>query len=79
MVNSDQVWRKENYFNLDVGFLKFSHNWNIKKFIYGASLGLEFWPFNKNEDRILKHLFNNFIFGNYKKIRNKYYLTIISS
>ena len=56
MVNSDQVWRKENYFNLDVGFLKFSHNWNIKKFIYGASLGLEFWPFNRNENRILKHL-----------------------
>ena len=60
MVNSDQVWRKDNLHYLDVGFLKFSHNWNIKKFIYGASMGLDFWIFNRNEDRILKHLLKDF-------------------
>jgi len=56
MVNSDQVWRKGNYLYLDIGFLKFSHNWNIQKFIYGASMGLEFWPFEREENRVLKHL-----------------------
>lgn len=60
MVSSDQVWRKGNYFYLDVGFLKFSHNWNIKKFIYGASMGLDFWAFERNEDRVLKHLLKEF-------------------
>ena len=56
MVNSDQVWRGGNIHYLDIGFLKFSHNWNIKKFIYGASMGLEFWRYNRTEDRIIKHL-----------------------
>ena len=56
MVNSDQVWRRENLFYLDIGFLKFSHNWNIKKFIYGASMGLETWRYTRNENRVLKHL-----------------------
>jgi len=60
MVNSDQVWRKGNLFYLDIGFLKFSHNWNIKKFIYGASMGLEFWPFEREENRVLKHLLMEF-------------------
>ena len=60
MVSSDQVWRKGNYFYLDIGFLKFSHNWNIKKFIYGASMGLDFWAFERKEDRILKHLLKEF-------------------
>jgi hypothetical protein len=60
MVNSDQVWRKDNLHYFDVGFLKFSHNWNIRKFIYGASMGLDFWIFNRNEDKILKHLLKDF-------------------
>jgi hypothetical protein len=60
MVSSDQVWRKGNLFYLDIGFLKFSHNWNIKKFIYGASMGLDFWAFERKEDRILKHLLKEF-------------------
>jgi len=60
MVNSDQVWRKGNYLYLDIGFLKFSHNWNIQKFIYGASMGLEFWPFEREENRVLKHLLKEF-------------------
>ena len=60
MVNSDQVWRKGNYFYLDIGFLKFSHNWDIKRFIYGASMGLDFWAFKKRENCIMKHLLTGF-------------------
>ena len=37
MVNSDQTWRKFDKHFLDYGFLKFAKNWNITKFIYGAS------------------------------------------
>jgi len=60
MVNSDQVWRKGNLFTLDIGFLNFSQNWNITKFIYGASLGSEFWNYTRNEDMVLKDLLKEF-------------------
>ena len=60
MVNSDQVWRKGNLFALDIGFLNFSQDWNITKFIYGASLGSEIWKYKRNEDIVLKDLLKNF-------------------
>jgi hypothetical protein len=60
MVNSDQVWRKGNLFALDIGFLNFSQDWNITKFIYGASLGSEIWKYERNEDIVLKDLLKNF-------------------
>ena len=60
MVDSDQVWRHGNLFYFDIGFLNFSHNWNITKFIYGASLSSEFWEYKRNEDIILKKLLKEF-------------------
>ena len=42
-VNSDQTWRKfDNYF-YDYAFLFFAKKWNITKFIYGDSLGFDYW------------------------------------
>ena len=60
MVNSDQTWRKfdRNYY--DYGFLNFSKNWNIPKFIYGASLGYSNWPFSEKDDKVFKELLKNF-------------------
>jgi len=60
MVNSDQVWRKGNLFGFDIGFLNFAKNWNITKFIYGASLGSETWKYGRNESTIIKELFKQF-------------------
>ena len=60
MVNSDQVWRKGNLFYLDIGFLNFSKNWNITKFIYGASLGSETWNYGRNENIVMKELLKEF-------------------
>lgn len=67
MVNSDQTWRnwhnkipsKDPYF-YDVAFLKFSQKWNLPKFVYGASLGLDYWNFNKHDDVIAKYLIKDF-------------------
>lgn len=42
IVNSDQTWRKFDKHFLDYGFLKFAEKWNIKKIIYGASLGYNY-------------------------------------
>ena len=61
MVNSDQTWRKFNKNFYDYAFLKFAKNWNITKFIYGASLGFNFWKFSKEDERIAKECLKDFI------------------
>jgi len=67
MVNSDQTWRNwhnntpsEDPFFYDVAFLRFSQNWNLPKFVYSASLGVNYWKFNKEDDNIAKYLLKNF-------------------
>ena len=60
MVNSDQTWRKFSNYFFDYGFLRFARNWNIKKFVYGTSIGFDYWPFTPKEDMIMKELLKNF-------------------
>ena len=60
MVNSDQTWRRFDRHFYDYGFLKFSENWNKKKFIYGASLGFNYWALNSQDEKIIKKLLKNF-------------------
>ena len=60
VVNSDQTWRRWDNFFYDYGFLKFAKNWNKLKFVYGASLGYDFWSFNETEENIIKPLISNF-------------------
>ena len=60
MVNSDQTWRRfDNHF-YDYGFLKFAKNWNIPKFIYGASIGFDYWNLTQKDDNMAKNLLRNF-------------------
>ena len=59
VVNSDLTWTKqEDFYN--IAFLNFSKDWNITKFVYGASLGDKNWKFTKEEDKIIKPLIKNF-------------------
>jgi len=61
LVNSDQTWAySKGRFLYDIGFLKFSKNWNVKKFVYGASIGSVKWFYNKSEDEEIKKLLSNF-------------------
>ena len=60
MVNSDQTWRKFDKHFYDYGFLKFAEKWNIKKFVYGASLGFNYWTFTSQDIKIIKNLLKNF-------------------
>ena len=57
MVNSDQTWAG---LNLNVGFLKFAENWNVKKFIYAASAGGYKLPFREYNKILIKSLLRNF-------------------
>ena len=60
MVNSDQTWRRFDEHFYDYGFLKFAETWNIPKFVYGASIGYNYWKFNQKEENIIKLLLKNF-------------------
>ena len=64
MVNSDQTWRKSNIYNYkyfyDIAFLKFAEKWNIPKFVYGASMGINVWHYNNKDKKIAKSLIKNF-------------------
>ena len=60
MVNSDQTWVKFDKHFYDYGFLKFAENWTTPRFIYGASIGVDFWRFSKTEEAIMKNLLSKF-------------------
>ena len=60
MINSDQTWRKFDKHFYDYGFLKFAKNWNIPKFVYGASIGYDYWKLTKKDENIVKLLLKNF-------------------
>ena len=63
MVNSDQTW---NLFDnnvdrtLNVGYLQFAENWKIPRFVYGASLGVNYWRFSSKFDIIARRLLKKF-------------------
>ena len=60
MVSSDQTWRKFDKHFYDYGFLRFAQDWNIKKFVYGASLGFDTWKLSNKDDQMAKKLLKNF-------------------
>ena len=68
MVNSDQTWRRWSYQFYDIAFLKFAKNWKIPKFIYGASMGLDYWAFSNKTDKIAKSLIKNFTGISFREI-----------
>lgn len=41
IVGSDQIWRPKFYSPIEVAYLVFAHNWNIKRISYAASFGTE--------------------------------------
>ena len=60
IVNSDQTWRKWDSNFYDIAFLKFAENWNIPKFIYATSLGVDKWQFSKKDEITANYLIKNF-------------------
>ena len=60
MVNSDQTWRLWNKDYLNIGFLKFARNWNIRKFVYGASIGINKFLLPNDVENDAKLLLKNF-------------------
>lgn len=57
VVGSDQIWRKPFFTkdyreSIDKAFLSFTKEWDIKRFAYAASFGVDKWEYNE-EDTIL--------------------------
>jgi hypothetical protein len=63
MVNSDQTWNNFTKYDdilLNIGYLKFAENWTIPRFVYGASLGVNYWKFSNKFDIIARRLLKKF-------------------
>lgn len=60
LVNSDQTWRKWDKYFYDYGFLKFAESWSNIKFVFGASLGFDYWDFSLKEEKKIKNLIPKF-------------------
>ena len=60
MVNSDQTWNKLDRNTFNYGFLRFAENWNMTKFVYGASLGHDYWFYSPSETDFAKRLIKQF-------------------
>lgn len=60
IVNSDQTWHGDIKYVLNQGFLKFAKYWKIPRFVYGASLGNDYWNFPKKFDIKAKQLLKKF-------------------
>jgi len=61
ILNSDQTWGNyEKQYLYEYAFLKFSENWTIPKFIYGASMGSDNWFYTEKDEKIGKHLLKSF-------------------
>lgn len=63
MVNSDQTWNGEKNYPeklLNYGFLRFAENWTVPRFVYGASLGVDYWKYSKSFDVIASNLLKKF-------------------
>ena len=67
VVGSDQIWR-EIYNKHDLlmdnnanRFLAFADGWNIKRYVYAASFGVDDWQFNPDETRQMARLAKQFL------------------
>ena len=61
ILNSDQTWGNyEKQYLYEYAFLKFSENWTIPKFIYGASMGSDNWFYTEKDEKMGKHLLKSF-------------------
>ena len=60
MVSSDQTWRPWSSEFYNIAFLEFAKDWDIPKFVYGASIGLDYWFFENKTNEIAKNLLKDF-------------------
>ena len=61
ITGSDQVWRKWGQgWDIMFYFLNFAADWNVKRYAYAASFGIDEWEFDKNETDFIKSLLKNY-------------------
>ena len=67
VVGSDQIWREiydKRGFLADNNanrFLAFADGWDIKRYVYAASFGVDYWQFNPDETRQMARLAKQFL------------------
>lgn len=65
VVGSDQIWRKPYFIHdyhttIDKAFLSFTKKWEIKRFAYAASFGVNKWEYTEEETELCKVMAQQF-------------------
>lgn len=60
IVGSDQIWRPLYYPHIEDAYLKFAEGWNIKRFSYAPSFGVDEWEYSKDQTEECKRLLKLF-------------------
>lgn len=62
VVGSDQVWRPKYNQNLDDSYLEFAKESLVKKIVYAASFGTDYWEYTPKQTKNYKELISKFSF-----------------
>lgn len=68
VVGSDQIWRKQYNRDIKNSFLYFARHWNVKRYAYAASFGIDEWDYSKKETEICSNLLKKFDFVSVREI-----------
>lgn len=60
VVGSDQIWRPIYFPYIEVAFLKFAEDWDIKKVAYAASFGVDTWEYSTEQTVACRELIKRF-------------------
>lgn len=68
VVGSDQIWRKQYNRDIKNSFLYFARRWNVKRYAYAASFGIDEWDYSKKETEICSNLLKKFDYVSVREV-----------
>lgn len=78
IVGSDQIWRPKYFKKISNAYLDFAEKWDVKRYAYAASLGVDFWEYTPSQTarcQLLIKKFNNITVREYdaKRLLHDYF------
>jgi hypothetical protein len=60
VVGSDQIWNQKYFKNIEIAYLSFVNDKNIRKLSYAPSFGTDAWSYSSEQEKICKELIQKF-------------------
>lgn len=60
VVGSDQIWNPKYYKNIEIAYLSFLNDKNIRKISYAPSFGTDSWTYSPDKEKLCKELIQTF-------------------